>query len=237
MRSRSPKRSRSHHQGSLEIARSHISGTVSWPPNESLRRHYSYFLNFIREATDEGRLLDVGCGDGSLARMLAESSSDLEVLGIDVAPHDLWNIPKPGNLEFAVASIEELPFEEESVDFVLLKDVLHHIPAPSATLEKIRNVAKKRVLVIEANRYNPLSYIWMVKIAGHDHFSRKKLRGILSADADTVLHTAETHVWPPSLDRIGRLLEALMNRFRFLGPITNYNFATIEVGRPSRASN
>lgn len=74
----------------------------------------------------EGRLcsslLDVGCGDGELGKMVAEKiSGDCEVLGLEVAPRSDSRINVQ---EFGGAL---LPLPDNSFDVVMLSDVLHHV--------------------------------------------------------------------------------------------------------------
>ncbi len=208
------------------IGRSHLTGYSGWPPPEHIREHLEIFVNFINNNLVEGSILDLGCGDGSIDRILAELSPKRKITAVDLEPHEQWKVKPPKNLAFKAASIYKLPFKEKSFDIVIMKDVLHHMPDPDKILRKVAKLAKKQVLIIEANRYNPVSFIRMVKIAGHEHFSQRSLKKIVGKPAS--LHTTETHVWPSSLRGVGRVHDVVLNKTPGLKNLRNYNFIIFE---------
>lgn len=208
------------------IGRSHLTGYDDWPPPEHIREHLDIFVKFINKNVTKGTILDVGCGDGSIDRLLAEASPKRSITGVDLEAHEQWKIKKPKNLTFKAASIEKLPFKEKTFDIVMIKDVLHHLPDPEAALHEIAKYAKKQVVIIEANRYNPISYVRMVKIAKHEHFSRAKLKRIVNKPA--VISTVETHVWPTKLRGPGKVTDTVFNKISVLEPLRNYNFVIFE---------
>ena len=69
------------------------------------------------------RILDVGCGSGGLARLLAEEGA--EVTGIDPNPQALTaaRMLAPA-ARFEEASAEALPFEDAAFDVVLVVNAL-----------------------------------------------------------------------------------------------------------------
>jgi SAM-dependent methyltransferase len=81
------------------------------------------------------RVLDVGCGDGLLARAIADRRPDVDIQGIDAA------IPVQ---PFDGARI---PLADRSVDAVLFIDVLHHTTDPVALLSEAARVARQAVVV------------------------------------------------------------------------------------------
>jgi len=90
-----------------------------------------------RDAT----LLDVGCGDGALAARLAERRPDLTPSGLDVLQRDAPHIP------VTLFDGLHIPREDDSVDTVLLSDVLHHSEDPERLLREAARVARTCVLV------------------------------------------------------------------------------------------
>jgi ubiquinone/menaquinone biosynthesis C-methylase UbiE len=88
-----------------------------------------------------GRVLDLGCGDGLISRMLMERRPDLEIEGVDVLIRPQTLIPVT-QFDGSV-----LPFEAGSVDYVTIVDVLHHTKDPAAVLKEARRVARKGVII------------------------------------------------------------------------------------------
>lgn len=88
-------------------------------------------------------VLDVGCGEGTLARYLA--SRGHEVIGIDSDPGVL-----PGDSEgthFMLADATNLPFADDSFDAVVSVMVLHHTRIELALVEMRRVLKPGGVLV------------------------------------------------------------------------------------------
>ena len=60
-----------------------------WPQFRMLRR---IILREINKYRPEGIIVDIGCGPGYLIRLITESFSDLNIIGIDVSEAVLqWN--------------------------------------------------------------------------------------------------------------------------------------------------
>jgi SAM-dependent methyltransferase len=90
-----------------------------------------------RDAT----VVDVGCGDGLLARKVLDARPDLSVSGIDVLIRGRTHVPvRP----FDGARI---PFEDRSVDVVLFVDVLHHTDDPMILLAEASRVARRAIVI------------------------------------------------------------------------------------------
>jgi len=180
-------------------------------------------------------LLDVGCGDGSDAVIFKN------VYGLDVKMCDIYRDSKLDTSvgEFSIGSILDLPYSTEMFDYVFVHDVMHHIDEERQdrnkhilALEELRRVTKKNgtILVLEANRYNPLFYPHMVKIRGHNHFRHEYFKSIiLQVFPNVEFRYFEAHMYPPSLLRVFKIYEYIMEHYvpkRFLA----YNLAIIKNG-------
>lgn len=103
-----------------------------------------------------GRVLDIGCGAGELARLLAERVEAL--VCVDQSPNMLERARQavPGEAtEFRIGSLEHLPLGDGEVDTVIASMVLHHIPEPAQALLEIRRVLRPggTLLLAELDRH------------------------------------------------------------------------------------
>lgn len=94
------------------------------------------------------RLLDVGCGPGSITRGLAERLAPGEVVGIDLAKEALASARADAaerglsNLRYVEGSVYELPFADGSFDVVFAHQVLQHLKEPSAAIREMLRVLR-----------------------------------------------------------------------------------------------
>jgi ubiquinone/menaquinone biosynthesis C-methylase UbiE len=172
-------------------------------------------------------LLDTGCGDGGVARLLRQRVR--EVVAIDVDGSTAWREEEPG-LSFTVANAEQLPFADNSFDIVHSKDSLHHMESPERALAEYRRVLKPdgSALIVEANRYNPIFYPHMTLALGHEHFSRRRFRTLVSAVFPDARYGAFEAHYAPQLERALALqdfVEEALQRFAPARPLLSYNFA------------
>jgi ubiquinone/menaquinone biosynthesis C-methylase UbiE len=171
-------------------------------------------------------LLDAGCGDGGVARLLRERVGC--VIAIDVEPSAAWQ-EEPA-LSFHTADAESLPFGDDSFDLVHSKDSLHHMERPERALAEYRRVLKPggHALIVEANRYNPIFYPHMTLALGHEHFTRGRFRALVSREFPTPRFGAFEAHYVPQLNRALGLQHALeegLERFPPVRRLLSYNFA------------
>ncbi len=88
-----------------------------------------------------GTVLDLGCGDGSVAVELMKLRPDLKVEGVDVLLRPQTHIP------VTLYDGATLPFAPESFDYVTIVDVLHHTDDPAAVLAEAARVARRGVII------------------------------------------------------------------------------------------
>jgi len=171
-------------------------------------------------------LLDVGCGDGGVARLLRARVA--EVVAVDVEPSAAW-ADAPG-LAFRVANGEELPFGEASFDVVHAKDALHHMERPDRALAELSRVLRPggAALIVEANRASPSFFVQMTLVRRHQHFTRRRFENLVrGAFPLASLGSFEAHFVPGAgrlLGVQGRIEDAL-ERLRPFRPLLSYNFA------------
>lgn len=199
---------------------------MSGPTNGERRYRERCLAKTGVEFRGHERLLDVGCGEGGVARLLGGRVA--EVVAVDVEPSPDWS-EEPG-LTFSVADAERLPFPDASFDVVHSKDALHHMDDPRAALAEYARVLRRRgtLLVIEGNRFNPVFYVHMTRVLGHEHFSRSCFRKLVAVQFPQARFGAlEAHYvpWGDRLLPLQRLVEDGLERIPGLGRLLSYNFA------------
>ncbi len=175
-------------------------------------------------------LLDVGCGDGGVARLLKARVGAVLAVDLDRSPH--WQ--DQAGLSFRVADGEALPFPDDSFDVVHSKDALHHMAHPERALAEYRRVLRPggTALIIEANRYCPSLYLQMTLLRGHQHFTRAHFhRLVRSVFPEARFGAFEAHYIPGvrRLLSVQHLLEETIERLAPLRPFLAYNFAVCRV--------
>ncbi len=97
-------------------------------------------------------VVEVGCGDGSLARALARQGA--RVIGVEVSEeqlHGARKLPPVSNEEYRIGQADHLPVEDGGADVVLYFNSLHHVPQGSmgaALLEAARVLRPGGVLAV-----------------------------------------------------------------------------------------
>jgi len=118
--------------------------------NRISRALVSGFLSAVTssyERTGAKSVLEVGCGEGKLADHLVRSGTRPERflatdLSLERQAPDIDSM-----IEFAEASVYDLPFEDGSFDLVLCCEVLEHLERPREALDEVARVARNFVLI------------------------------------------------------------------------------------------
>jgi SAM-dependent methyltransferase len=98
--------------------------------------------HFVLPLVAGGRVLDVACGEGYGAALMADRAA--QVTGADIAGeairHARATYGARANLEFVEAPCQRLPFAAGSFDTVISFETLEHIEAQEAFLDEARRV-------------------------------------------------------------------------------------------------
>lgn len=91
-----------------------------------------------------GKVLDVGCGAGSVAKAVKRARPDLDVHGCDISKSALALAASPSaeGVDFRLATAERLPFADGEIDSVWIFDVLEHVDSPEAVLHEVFRVLR-----------------------------------------------------------------------------------------------
>lgn len=148
-------------------------------PNEA-------FVQRLLELGARGRVLDVGCGPGHIALMLATMHPEVEVLGVDLSSHMLRIAEEhrevsshADRVSFQKADAKGLPFPDASFDTVCSNTILHHIPDPLPFLRECWRVLKPGGAFLVRDLFRPASvpeiYALVRKHAGAETAAAQEL--------------------------------------------------------------
>lgn len=163
------------------------------------------------------KLLDVGCGGGADDLVFIQEFG-LETQGIDIYKNPKIN--KIKKLKFSLAGIYNIPFNDNTFDYVFLHDILHHIDEEKQdpkkhlfALRELKRVVKKggNIIIVEGNRFNPLFYPHMVKMLGHEHFNQAYFKRIIKKTfSQYEFYNFEAHLYPPKYIKFWKFYEKIM---------------------------
>ncbi len=106
---------------------------------------------FGRWISPGARVLEVGCGDGALAEYLAKVHR-CRVLAVDISTQAV-RLARQRGVEAYQRDVIKEPFPSDSFDYVVLSEVLEHIPLPDELLESLRPSAPRFLISVPNTAY------------------------------------------------------------------------------------
>src|ERR1700739_1539103 len=98
----------------------------------------------------DAKVLDVGCGPGTITADLADRVPQGHVTGVDAAQEVIEqarNQQSQGNLDFATGDVYALDYPDASFDVVHAHQILQHLGDPVRALREMRRVTRPGGLV------------------------------------------------------------------------------------------
>jgi SAM-dependent methyltransferase len=138
----------------------------------------------------EGKILDVGCGNGIFTLRLARKGAN--VIGLDFSQLLLSQNPHSCLMR---GDATGLPFADGTFDCVFEANVLHHMQDREVVIREMARTSRRYVVLLEPNRYNPL--IFGMSLAVREEIgvlksSLKRLRAELSRSGLHILAHSTT---------------------------------------------
>ena len=121
----------------------------------SIGRHKDWKSFFISNADFDGKILDIATGTGDIISSIKKIYPNTDCYGIDPSKNML-SIAKQKNIgiNFIEAYSEELPFPENSFDFITISFGIRNTLSIDKSLKEIHRVLKKKqnLLVMEFSK-------------------------------------------------------------------------------------
>jgi SAM-dependent methyltransferase len=145
-------------------------GSDFWGPRHEYRE--SLLIRTLRPRLGGGRVLNAGCGAGSMTLRLLEEGR--QVTSLDASEPFIRRLAAqvreqhPGvDSPALVGDVCDLPFADREFDAVLCGEVLEHLDDDHAAVSEIARVLRPGGVLVASVPANPLRYDWVDHWAGH----------------------------------------------------------------------
>jgi len=151
-----------------------------------LRRymHRKQLDSILELVSSNGKILDVGCGEGILAILIAKKGK--QVTACDISKPNIERAKKIAKKEgvldkinFIEADAENLSFQDNEFDLVISSHVLEHLPNFEKGLSEIRRVTKSNAIIALPNCFNPCAWALLGNDWGYWKISKRSFFSIL----------------------------------------------------------
>jgi ubiquinone/menaquinone biosynthesis C-methylase UbiE len=116
-------------------------------PARILQKPERKIANDIIEKIKSGTIVDLGSGTGYLSIEIAKRAPWLQVYGIDLSRQMVKIARRHAqgvkNAHFGFGNADALPFEDDSIDFIVSTGSLHHWNRPGKVFDECYRVLKK----------------------------------------------------------------------------------------------
>ena len=146
-------------------------------------------IEMFVDSISPNKILDIGCGEGKVLKQL-RVYHPAPSIGIDLDPARI-RLAKTRSMDipFAVGNAQELPYEDNSFDFVMILEVLEHVGEPDLVLREAYRVTSKYLLASVPNepwwRIGNLARLKYIRDLGNtpehiNHWSVRSFKTLIS---------------------------------------------------------
>lgn len=102
---------------------------------------------FSYNAPTPVRILDAGCGEGFITKMIKDKIQHSDIIGIDGAREALEEAQRRSpDVKFLWSDILKLQFSDKYFDIVVCCEVLEHLKNPESAIVELQRVASKMLI-------------------------------------------------------------------------------------------
>jgi 2-polyprenyl-3-methyl-5-hydroxy-6-metoxy-1,4-benzoquinol methylase len=129
----------------------------NFPKNDNSLSVYYDFIKPILDKSD--KVLDVGCGNGTLTRICDAN----KIYGIDLDKgkiDEYYAKEKNVNAAYFLGSCEQIPFKSDTFDTVLCHSVAEHLKVPEVAYVEFSRILKNggKLIILTTNTLNPIYF-------------------------------------------------------------------------------
>ena len=146
-----------------------------------MKKEFEIIANLIEKST---RVLDVGCGDGTLMQFL-KNNKKIDIRGIEISKNNVQKCVEKGLTVIEGDAEKDLvQFPDGSFDFVILSQTLQAFLNPEIVINELLRVGKKAIVTIPNFGY------WKVRL----HLLTKGTMPITKTLPDEWYNTPNLHM-------------------------------------------
>ncbi|MCK0146100.1 class I SAM-dependent methyltransferase [Arenibacter sp. F26102] len=101
---------------------------------------------------DNIRVLDIGCGDGTISKLILDKKKNITIEGLDVFSRESCAIP------FKIFDGKTIPHANNEFDATLFVDVLHHTTNIKELIVEASRVSRKYIIIKDHHYNNALDF-------------------------------------------------------------------------------
>ena len=195
------------------------------------------------------KILDCGCGPGSITLDFAEIVAPEKVIGIDIEPshiekaRTLKKMRKVSNIDFREGDINKLPFPDDTFDSAFTHGVIEYFRDPVHAFKEIRRVLKKGgvfgarhcdwggFLLATTDEFTMKGFSLFIRLMeknGCDpFFGRNQVSYLRKAGFLRIIASASYDCWTPTLEtarRVGNFMKVFFKSEEYYKPILDFGY-------------
>ena len=122
-------------------------------PFKKINKRMFEKISRLIKVKDNSRVLDAGCGIGSLLQIIYSEGKNLELYGIDISKEMLKIAGQKlnDNAELSLKSVEKIDFKDRSFDYIFSIDAFHHYANQKLAIRNFYRILKNggKLIVVD----------------------------------------------------------------------------------------